>query len=82
MTERENALHNIMMLGFAIVETGMYLDGHVDDSEALAYYNDKNEALESAVEHYEKKYGPLTIYGGTANEDKWLWATAPWPWEV
>lgn len=71
-----------MALSFAIVDAGLYLDGHPQDTAALDYYNEINSAYRAARDGYEAKYGPLSIYDGKETDNEWLWSTTPWPWEV
>jgi len=66
-------------VSFALYETVLYLDGHPDDKDALDYYNKLIDELEEVTEQYEKKYGPLTIWGNEG--DRWSWVNTPWPWE-
>lgn len=70
----------INMVSFAVVETGLYLDTHPCDSEALGFYNEVVEMRRNAISEYSARFEPLTLdlAGGKAT---WEWATAPWPWE-
>ena len=38
------------------------------------------KTLKEAVAVYEKKFGPLTIYGVKCDKN-WTWVDEPWPWQ-
>lgn len=77
---REQLLHWLDMVSFAVTEITLYLDTHPRDEEALKFFNHYADLRRSAMRAYAEKYGPLTI--DTANPDAyWAWAEQPWPWE-
>lgn len=77
---KEQLLHWIDMVSFAVVEITLYLDTHPRDEEALKFFNHYVNLRGSAMHAYAEKYGPLTI--DTASPDTyWAWAEQPWPWE-
>lgn len=80
MNERNHLLQEIRKLSFAIQEVTLYLDGHPEDRDALAYYHKNNELKAAAVSAYEKKYGPFTV-SGNESTTLWQWSCTPWPWE-
>jgi len=65
---------------FVLYETALYLDTHPTCRAALDYYAKYNARLHEAVEKYESRFGPLTIFGNKSCDD-WQWTKAPWPWE-
>lgn len=69
----------LMALGFAIGELGLYLDTHPDDREALELHNSYVRMYQEAVQKFEAQYGP--IRQATVMEDKYTWLKNPWPWE-
>lgn len=73
------ALCELMALGFAVTELGLYLDTHQDDKEALALYVDYANLLKEGRRRYEAAYGPLQQTAVTAAGYTWL--NNPWPWE-
>lgn len=75
-----DALCELMALGFTITELGMYLDTHQNDKEALALYVDYVNLFQEGRKHYEAAYGPLQQTGVTAAGYTWL--NDPWPWEL
>lgn len=79
MTKQE-LLNAIQVVNFAIIDLGLYLDTHPDCDCALHTYHDKKAEYERMVCFYEKKYGPLTIYG-VENDRQWDWVDGPWPWQ-
>lgn len=74
------ALCELMALGFAITELGMYLDTHQDDKEALALYTDYVNLAKEGRKRYEAAYGPLQQTSVT--EAGYTWLNNPWPWEL
>ena len=73
------ALCELMALGFAITELGLYLDTHRDDKEALALYTDYVNLAKEGRKRYEAAYGPLQQTDVTTAGYTWL--NEPWPWE-
>lgn len=79
MTQQE-LMQRIRVCDFILTETALYLDGHPEDQEALAYYHEHRDQREAYIKEYEEKFGPFTLAGVTS-KDKWTWSTTPWPWE-
>ena len=73
------ALCELMALGFAVNELGLYLDTHPNDKEALALYLDYVKLAREGQARYEAKYGPLQQTDVTAAGYTWL--NEPWPWD-
>ena len=75
----DRALCELMALGFAINELGLYLDTHKTDREALAMYRSYVSLYKEGKKRYEAANGPLqqTAVG----EKGWTWPDDPWPWE-
>lgn len=80
MSEREELLNRVRMYDFALVDVTLYLDGHPEDKNALAYYQKNRKLLDEAKAAYEARFGPLSRKTST-NETKWDWISDPWPWE-
>ena len=81
MTNEQRVLLNrIKVCDFVMVETGMFLDTHPTDKEALAFYQKHNDLYKTAKAEYILNYGPLmaTDYDGG---ERWNWIDSPWPWE-
>lgn len=73
-------LCELQALEFVLVELGLYLDTHQDDSEAFALYQQFVAAEKTAREKYEAANGPL-FQKSAANFDAWsAWLKEPWPW--
>lgn len=77
---KEDLMKLIQSTNFAVIEMALYLDTHPDSSCALDTYHDYNKTLKEAVAIYEKRFGPLTIYG-VNDENFWSWGDEPWPWQ-
>ena len=74
-------MKKLRMLDFAIQESALYLDAYPDNAPALEYYDSIRSRREEVLEEYEKKYGPVTIFGNRST-DSWQWTNEPWPWEA
>ncbi len=76
--EQPNPLQELMALGFAVQELGLYLDTH-EDQEAQALFNKYNKLYSEGMAEYERRFGPLqlTASGG----DQFDWVDDPWPWQ-
>lgn len=80
---KEQLLMKISQISFAVDDIKLYLDGHPDDENALAYFEEKNALRQEALSVYARNYGPLTIE--TANDDEsrcFSWVLQAWPWEI
>ncbi|MDD3253767.1 MAG: spore coat protein CotJB [Lachnospiraceae bacterium] len=69
----------VYQTGFALDDIKLYLDTHVDDQDAMNYYNYVRRAHRDAVRAYEQSCGPLTADQVTS--ENWNWVESPWPWE-
>ena len=72
-------LSELQTMSFVLQELALYLDTHKNDTEALGIYRQMQEMYCSALNLYEKKYGPLTHMSQSQEEYQWL--KGPWPWE-
>ena len=75
---RAEMLKKIKCLKFAVIELGLYLDTHPDDTKAICLHNRYSKELKEICDKYQKVYGPLTIEYPC---NKWRWLEGPWPWE-
>lgn len=71
---------DVYELGFALIETALFLDTHPDNTEALEYYCQIKNRYAEAVKEYEKTCAPLTL-DRVDNDNYWMWVKTPWPWE-
>ena len=78
---KRKLLKQVQELDFAIIETGLYLDGHPMCKKALKYYNMLKEKRAAVRAQYENLYGPLTIFSNNS-ENTWHWVKTTWPWEL
>lgn len=78
---REELMDTIHQLKFAAVDLNLYLDTHPDCKPALTDYNNITSDLKAVIAVYEKKYAPLTNFGGAESKHPWSWVDEPWPWE-
>ena len=72
---REEMMMKIRELDFAIIELGLYLDTHPDDSRALCLHKEYCKQVKDLIDKYQKVYGPLTIFYPC---NKWRWLEEPW----
>ena len=75
---RSEMIHQIKCYNFAVIELGLYLDTHPDDTKAICLHNKYCKELKELKDAYQKVYGPLSIYYPC---NKWRWLEEPWPWE-
>lgn len=80
MDERETLLSRIMTCDFILNETGLFLDTHPDNEEALAFFKKHQDMRKTAADEYSEKFGMLS-YGGYSGQQHWQWVDGPWPWE-
>lgn len=78
---REEAMRQVQMYGFALIDTGLFLDTHPTNRDALDYYANTRTRYLEAVEEYEQQFGPLTAQD-TDTDSGWAWVETPWPWEM
>lgn len=81
MNEQKKLMNMIRNYSFAVTEAVLYLDTHPHCRKALRFYEKYRRMYREAVEMYEQKFGPMTMYGGECG-DHWQWVEEPWPWEV
>ena len=81
MNEREKLLRRVQMYDFALVDVIEYLDGHPNNTAALAYYSEMRTAYDKAAAEYEDAFGPLTAREVDTRTGSWRWIDDPWPWE-
>lgn len=81
MNERQELLHQIQMVSFALVDLNLYLDTHPQDRDALNYYHQNQALMNQLMERYSTNYGPLTT-ADVNSTNMWTWIEHPWPWEM
>ena len=69
---KEDLFKFIQNTNFALIEMALYLDTHPECPCGLETYHDYHHSIKKAIDIYEKKYGPLTIYGVNC-KDNWDW---------
>ena len=71
-------LTELQALEFVVLELGIYLDTHPQDTEALALFRQYTAMEKAARAAYEDRFGPLTQ--SAAGGDSYRWLQEPWPW--
>ncbi len=77
---KDALLRKIQALSFAKVEAELYLDCYPESREAMSFYKKNLAELDTAMEEYQNKYGPLFASGVVG--DRWSWVDDPWPWQI
>ncbi len=77
---RQALLRKVQQHYFAMVDAGLYLDGHPYCRKALEYFERQKAVYEKYAAEYEETFGALTFKAG-AMTDSWRWIQGPWPWE-
>ena len=73
-------LAELQALEFVLLELGLYLDTHQDDSEAFELYRQYAAMEKASREQYEAAHGPL-LQRSASGEKTWAsWLKDPWPW--
>lgn len=81
MTDKQMAMKKLQQADFALLETGLYLNGYPSCMEALAYFEEAKREAHTARCAYEEKFGPLTL-SSAGGDNCWNWTAAPLPWEL
>ena len=76
---KEELMKKIQSLSFAKVEAELFLDTHPECGNALAFYRKTTDELNTAMEEYQAKYGP--IVAAAVSGERWDWVDTPWPWQ-
>jgi len=72
-------LVELQALEFVVLELGLYLDTHPDDTEAVELYKQFSALERTARAEYEARFGPLTKDAAAA-DGSYRWLQDPWPW--
>ena len=78
--ERDKLLKKIMVLDFAAVDLGLYLNTHPQDERAISLYNKVVKKADDCRINFEKNFGPLCSFRSTSRNKNWTWVDNPWPW--
>lgn len=73
------ALGELQALEFVLVELGLYLDTHKDDTEAFALFKKYAAMEKEARERYEDAHGPI-MRTAMMRSETFNWLNDPWPW--
>ena len=77
--DRDKLLKEIMILDFAAVDLGLYLNTHPNDERAINLYNTVINKADGCRTNFEKFFGPLCSFRSSSRKC-WTWADNPWPW--
>ena len=84
LSEREKAMNEIAMVGFAINDLTLYLDTHPDCQNGIKLMKELLQRRLDALADYAAKYNALTqlsIVTGNPDSHKYEWDEGPMPWE-
>lgn len=74
-------LAELQALEFVVLELGLYLDTHQDDTEAMELFRQYVALEKEGRKRYEAQYGPLT-QSAAAQSKTFDWIKDPWPWNA
>ena len=77
---RSSLLRKLQAEDFAVYEAVLYLDGHPDCRQALAYYQRHRNIAARLRAEFEQKFGPLSNTN-VCDNGHFRWIDGPWPWE-
>ena len=69
----------LMAEDFAVYETALYLDGHPEDMEALAYLKEHHAEAEELKRKLVEAGYPVTFTD--TPRGRYAWVNTPWPWQ-
>lgn len=73
-------LVELQALEFVVLELGIYLDTHPEDTEALHFCSSSMRPWKRPLRPpYESKFGPL-MKSSAASGERYNWLQDPWPW--
>lgn len=92
MRERNELMHQICLVGFALDDITLFLDTHPQDEQAFAYYETLQKRYMELRSEYVSMFGPLNKYDvntgrpcscndGRYRKVTWSWGECPMPWE-
>lgn len=76
---RQALMKQINEASFAMDDVLLFLDTHPDNAEAMRYYQNAAAMRKSAMDAYQRQYGPLLV--DDVKGSTWSWVTEKWPWE-
>ena len=79
--DRMRMLKKLQMYDFVLLELGLFLNSHPEDSEALKKFHMYQKKAEEARMAYTEKYGPISYRDISESMTGWKWIDGPWPWE-
>lgn len=78
--QRQQALLEVQMYDFIVLELNLYLDLHPTNTRMLNLYRDYVRKAQNAKTTYEQQFGPLFAQD-SENQNSFSWIDSPWPWE-
>ena len=81
-SRRQEILHHINVVSFAVDDIKLFLNTHPDNQEALNYYQEYSRLRNEALKKYAEEFGPLTVdHAMRSDSYTWNWINDPWPWQ-
>ena len=81
MNEQAKMLTTLDSLGFVLTDLNLYLDIYPNDRDMIGLFNQYREQLNTLMEEYQRKFGPITLTSDANNRYPFMWINSPWPWE-
>ena len=73
-SRRQEMLHHINVVSFAVDDIKLFLNTHPDNQEALNYYQEYSRLRNEALKKYAEEFGPLTVdYAMRSDSYTWKW---------
>lgn len=79
--EQAELLLNINQTTFALHDIRLYLDINPNDQNMIRIFNDYQRKVNNAINEYQQKYGPISMYSGSEN-NVFSWEMYNFPWEM
>ena len=79
--DKKTLFQKIHECEFMMIDLGLYLDTHPDDTEAIEYYSQMRDEFLKMMDYYAENFGPLN-YFNIESKNYWTWVSTPMPWEV
>lgn len=76
----DTPLGELMALDFILNELVLYLDTHMNDTEAFDLYQNFLSLAAEGRRRFTALYGPIS-HSDMAGAESFTWLDGPWPWE-
>ena len=74
-------MKKLQTIDFSIAETVLYLDAYPENAEAMRYYKALKSEREQMIGEMKASGCAPIVATDAAEQGRWDWTDAPWPWE-